>query len=199
MQLRMPCFPYDYPDSKAYASYMSKEAAGFDKVVERRPVAKRPPRVPVPPLWHCIMTCFRKDYDGILGVLEVDDLVRANMVLPKNSSANCESGDAEPSQANVASLQLHVPRTTQMLRQYVEEFDRKYLRSSSDIKVDSDEPNLASDDTVDMTRFASELCLTRVLIRAFKEGSFEEGAVVCVPLPADLSAWKIRSISCASV
>lgn len=192
-KLRMPCFPYDYPDSKAYASYMSKEAAGFDKVVERRPVAKRPPRVPVPPLWHCIMTCFRKDYDGILGVLEVDDLVRANMVLPKNSSANCESGDAEPSQANVASLQLHVPRTTQMLRQYVEEFDRKYLSSSSDMKVDSDEPNLASDNTVGMTRFASELCLTRVLIRAFKEGSFEEGAVVCVPLPADLSAWKIRS------
>ena len=194
MQFRMPCFPYDYPDSKAYASYASKEAAGFDKVAERCPVAKRPPSVPVPPLWHCIMTCFHKD-DGILGVLEVDDLVRANMTLPKNSSVHSKSGDAEPSQANVASLQLHVPRTTQMLRQYVEDFDLKYLSSASDMKVDSDQPNLASNDTVKMARFSSELCLTRVLIRAFKVGSFEEGAVVCAPFPSDFSAWKIRSIS----
>ncbi|XP_066395626.1 ribonucleases P/MRP protein subunit POP1-like [Miscanthus floridulus] len=191
-KFRMPCFPYDYPDSKAYASYASKEAAGFDKVAERCPVAKRPPSVPVPPLWHCIMTCFHKD-DGILGVLEVDDLVRANMASPKNSSVHSKSGDAEASQANVASLQLHVPRTTQMLRQYVEDFDLKYLSSSSDMKVDSDQPNLAYNDTVKMARFSSELCLTRVLIRAFKVGSFEEGAVVCAPFPSDLSAWKIRS------
>jgi ribonuclease P/MRP protein subunit POP1 len=190
----MPCFPYDYPDSKAYASYASKEAADFDKVSERCPVAKRPPRVPVPPLWHCIMTSFHKD-DVILGFPEVDDLVRANMILPKSLSVHSKSGDAEPLQANVASLQLHVPRTAQMLRQYVEEFDMKYLISSSDMNVDSDQPNLASNDTVKMPRLVSELCLTRVLIRAFKEGSFEEGAVVCAPLPSDLSAWKIRSIS----
>lgn len=182
MQFRMPCFPYDCPDSEAYASFLSKEAAGFDKVVECCPVAKRPPRVPLPPLWHCIMTWFHKD-GGIFGVL------------PKNSSVHSKSGDAESSQANVASLQLHVPRTTQMLRQYVEEFDMKYLSSSCDMKVDSDQPNLASNGTVKMTRSASELCLTRVLIRAFKEGSFEEGAVVCAPFPSDLSAWKVRSIS----
>jgi len=191
-KFRMPCFPYDYPDSKAYASYASKEAADFDKVSERCPVAKRPPRVPVPPLWHCIMTSFHKD-DVILGFPEVDDLVRANMILPKSLSVHSKSGDAEPLQANVASLQLHVPRTAQMLRQYVEEFDMKYLISSSDMNVDSDQPNLASNDTVKMPRLVSELCLTRVLIRAFKEGSFEEGAVVCAPLPSDLSAWKIRS------
>ena len=113
-----------------------------------------------------------------MGFPEVDNLVQANMVLPKNLSVHSKSGDAEPSQANVASLQLHVPRTTQMLRQYVEDFDLKYLSSSSDMKVDSDQPNLAYNDTVKMARFSSELCLTRVLIRAFKEGSFEEGAVV---------------------
>jgi len=134
-KFRMPCFPYDYPDSKAYASYMSKEAAVFDKAVECCPAAKRPPIVPVPPLWHCIMACFHKD-DGILSGLEVDDLVRANIVPPKNSSVNSESGDAEPSQAKVASLQLYVPRTIQILRQYVKEFDMKYLSLSSDMSSD---------------------------------------------------------------
>ncbi|TKW23068.1 hypothetical protein SEVIR_4G269200v4 [Setaria viridis] len=188
-KFRMPCFPYDYPDSKAYASYMSKEAAVFDKAVECRPAAKRPPTVPMPPLWHCIMACFHKD-DGILSGLEVDDLVRANIVLPKSLSVNSKSGDVEPSQANIASLQLHVPRTIQMLRQYVKEFDRKYLSLSSGMETDADKPYLTSDDTIKMT---CSVCLTRVLIRAFKEGSFEEGAVVCAPLPSDLPAWKIRS------
>lgn len=197
MQFRMPCFPYDYPECKAYALYVSKEAADFNKVVECCPVAKRPPRLHVPPLWHCIMTCFSKDY-GLLGVLEVDNLVRASMVLPKNSSIHSKSGDTEPSEPDVASLQLHVPRTIQILRQYVEEFDSKCLSSSSDMEVDSDKPNLASNGIVKMTQSMSELCLTRVMIRAFKEGSFLEGAVVCAPFPSDLSAWKIRSISCTS-
>ena len=83
-----------------------------------------------------------------MGFPEVDNLVQANLVLPKNLSVHSKSGDAEPSQANVASLQLHVPRTTQMLRQYVEDFDLKYLSSSSDMKVDSDRPYFFSQQTV---------------------------------------------------
>ncbi|KAF8658776.1 hypothetical protein HU200_059262 [Digitaria exilis] len=186
-KFRMPCFPFDYPDSKAYASYMSKEAAVLNKAVECRPVAKRPPTVPLPPLWHCIMGSVLKD-DGILGDLEVDDSVQPNIVLPKNLSVT-KSGDAELSQANVASLQLNVPRTIQMLRQYVKEFDTKYLNLPSDMETEADKPNLTSNVTINMT---SSLCLTRVLIRAFKEGSFEDGAVVCAPSPSDLPAWKIR-------
>ncbi|PKA51555.1 ribonuclease P/MRP protein subunit POP1 [Apostasia shenzhenica] len=37
------------------------------------------------------------------------------------------------------------------------------------------------------------LYFVRVLIHAYKEGSFEEGAVVCAPALADLPAWKPRS------
>lgn len=191
MQFRIPCFPFDYPDSKAYASYMSKEAAVLNKAVECRPVAKRPPTVPLPPLWHCIMACVLKD-DGILADLEVDDSVRPNIVLPENLSVDPKSGDAELPQANFASLQLNVPRTIQMLRQCVKEFDTKYLNLPSDMETEADKPNLTSNVTIKMT---SSLCLTRVLIRAFKEGSFEDGAVICAPLPSDLPAWKIRSVS----
>ncbi|WVZ49698.1 hypothetical protein U9M48_001032 [Paspalum notatum var. saurae] len=187
-KFKMPCFPYDYPDSKAYALYMSKEAADHDRTDECRPASKRPPRVPMPPLWHCIRASFHKD-DGILSSLKVDDLVWDNMILPENCSVNTKSGDTEP------SLQLHVLRTIQMLRQYVKEFDMKYLSSSSDMEMDAEKPKLTSNGTVKLTCSLNELCLTRVLIRAFKEGSFEEGAVICAPLPSDLSAWKSRSIS----
>ncbi|KAJ1276803.1 hypothetical protein BS78_05G243300 [Paspalum vaginatum] len=185
-KFKMPCFPYDYPDSKAYALYMSKEAADHDRKDECRPASKRPPRVPMPPLWHCIRACFHKD-DGILSGLKVDDSVWANMILPENCSVSTKSGNAEP------SLQLCVLRSINMLRQYVKEFDMKYLSSSSDMEMDVEKPKLTSNGTVKVTCSLNELCLTRVLIRAFKEGSFEEGAVVCAPLPSDLLAWKSRS------
>ncbi|TVU23492.1 hypothetical protein EJB05_25863, partial [Eragrostis curvula] len=191
-KLKIPCFPYDYPDSNAYASFMAEEAVVLNKAFECRPAAKRPPRVPVPPLWHCIVASFGKG-DGILRSLAVDDLVQATAVLSKDSPVNSESGGAEPWQSNVlASLQLHVPRTIQMLRQYVKEFDMKYLSSSSLLETDTDKPNLVSNGIVKTTCSLNELCLTRVLIQAFKEGSFEEGAVVCAPFLSDLSGWKTR-------
>ncbi|GJN25825.1 hypothetical protein PR202_gb13705 [Eleusine coracana subsp. coracana] len=178
---------------KAYASFMAKQAAVLDKTFECRPVAKRPPRVPIPPLWHCILACYGKD-GGVLRGLEADDLMHTTVVLPKVSPTNSVSGGSEPLQGKFpASLQPHVPRTIQTLRQYVKEFDMKYLSSSSGMEMAIDQPNLASNSTVKTTCSFDKLCLARVLIRSFKEGCFEEGAVVCAPFLSDLSAWKIRS------
>ena len=36
------------------------------------------------------------------------------------------------------------------------------------------------------------LCFLRVLLHAYKEGSFEEGAVICAPRPTDISLWISR-------
>ncbi|KAL6907812.1 hypothetical protein ACP4OV_001982 [Aristida adscensionis] len=189
---KIPCFPYDYPDSKAYSSFMAREAAVFDKAVECRPASKRPPRVHMAPSWHCIMAYFHKG-DGIVRGPEVDDIMQATIALPKYLGVNSISGKVESSQSNiVASLQIFVPRTIQTLKKHVKEFDMKYL-SSSDMETDTDKSNLSPSGTVKMTCSVNLLCLTRVLIRAFKEGSFEEGAVICAPFPSDLSAWEIRS------
>ncbi|KAF0896452.1 hypothetical protein E2562_024316 [Oryza meyeriana var. granulata] len=191
-KFKMPCFPYDYPDSKAYSSSLAEEAVVFDKATNCRPSSMRPPRVPVPPIWHCIIASFRKG-DGIVSTLEVDDLKSVATVLSESLPINSNSGDAESSPIDVpTSFQLLVPRTIQVLRQYMKEFDEKYL-SSSDMEAVTDKSNLVSGDNVKMGCSINRLCLVRVLIRAFKEGSFEEGAVVCAPFPSDLSAWKTRS------
>ncbi|KAI4998983.1 hypothetical protein ZWY2020_054847 [Hordeum vulgare] len=190
-KLKIPCFPYDYPDSKAYSSFMTEEAAVFDNAAEYRPAAKRPPRVPLPP-WHCIMASLNKE--GMVRCLEADDLKPSDAVLPGCFSLNSNSGDSCSSPTNVvASFQLFVPRTFQMLRHYVKELDMMSLSSSSEMKIGIDEPKSASGGTVKMASPVNGLCLVRVLIRAFKEGSFEEGAVVCAPFSSDLTAWKTRS------
>lgn len=195
LQLKIPCFPYDYPDSKAYSSFMTEEAAVFDKAAEYRPAAKRPPRVPVPPSWHHIMASLNKE-DGMVRCLEVDDLKPSDTVLPECFSLNSNCGDSGSSPTNVvASFQLFVPRTIQTLRHYVKELDMMSLSSSSEMEIDIDEPKLASGGTVKTPSPVNGLCLVRVLIRAFKEGFFEDGAVVCAPFLSDLTAWKTRYIS----
>lgn len=190
----MPCFPYDYPDSKAYSLFMAEEAAVLDKATNCRPSSMRPPRVPVPPLWHCVIASFRKG-DGILSNLE-DDLKSVATVLSESILVNSNSGDAESSPTSApTSFQLLVPRTIQVLRQYVKKIDEKYL-NSSDMEAVTGKSSLVSGDNVKTGCSVNRLCLVWVLIRAFKEGSFEEGAVVCAPLPSDLSAWnrKTRSV-----
>uniref|UniRef100_A0A0D9XV99 Uncharacterized protein n=1 Tax=Leersia perrieri TaxID=77586 RepID=A0A0D9XV99_9ORYZ len=189
-KLKMTCFPYDYPDSQAYSLCLAEEAAVFDKATSCRPSSMRPPRVPVPPLWHCIVASFRRG-DGILNSLEVDDLKPVATVLSECLPVNSISGDAESLPAPT-SFQLLVPRTIQVLRQYAKDFDAKYM-NSSDMESVADKSNLVSGGNVNMVCSINRLCLVRVLLRAFKEGSFEEGAVICAPLPPDLSAWKTRS------
>ncbi|KAG8090420.1 hypothetical protein GUJ93_ZPchr0011g28065 [Zizania palustris] len=183
-KFKMPCFPYDYPDSKAYSLFMAKEAAAFDKAINCRPPSMRPPRVPLPPLWHCIIASFHKG-DGMLNTLEADDLKHTATVLHESLPVHSNSGDAESLPKNdVPSFQLFVPRTIQALRQYL---------SSCDMELITNKSNVVSCGNVETECSVNRLCMVRVLIRAFKEGSFEEGAVVCAPFPSDLSAWKTRS------
>ncbi|KAM0858248.1 hypothetical protein ACQ4PT_047954 [Festuca glaucescens] len=191
-KFKMPCFPYDYPDCKAYSSFMTEVAAVSDKAAESLPAAKRPPRVPVPPLWHCIIASLHEE-DSTVRRLEVDDSKPSAMVLTECCPVNSNCGDSGPSPTVVASVQLVVPRTLQMLRQYVKELDMKSLSSSSEMEIDTDQPNFVFGGTVKTTSSLNGLRLVRVLIRAFQEGSFEEGAVVCAPLSSDLVAWKTRS------
>jgi ribonuclease P/MRP protein subunit POP1 len=83
----------------------------------------------------------------------------------------------------------------QTLRQYVKQLDMNSASSSSEMEIDTDQPNFVFGGTVKTTSSLNGLCLVRVLIRALKEGSFEEGAVICAPLSSDLAAWKTRSVS----
>ncbi|CAL9237016.1 unnamed protein product [Arabidopsis halleri] len=54
---------------------------------------------------------------------------------------------------------------------------------------------LQEDDTkvrAQIHQSSNKLCLVRVLLHDFKEGSFQEGAVVCAPTLADISLLKSR-------
>ena len=56
---------------------------------------------------------------------------------------------------------------------------RVYRSVKGDQKLD---PSPRNFDT-----YNRKLCFVRVHLRSYKEGTFEEGAVVCAPLPSDIS------------
>lgn len=148
----LPCFPYDFPDSKSYSLLMSDEATSFKSHAELCPPAVRPLNIPIPPPWHCIeSTCN--------GLLEMNESSEFSVKQP------CDVSSCHQSEVLFNGFMV---RQSKVLRDY--------LISNPD-------------------RMATKkgLCLVRVLVRAFKEGAFEDGAVICAPVLADLPLWKFRS------
>ncbi|XP_020101918.1 uncharacterized protein LOC109719568 isoform X2 [Ananas comosus] len=157
----LPSFPYDFPDCKAYLSFMTDEAAALDQAAELRPPAVRPLKVPIPPPWDVLAAVANKG-STILKGFELDEKEFSGST-NENSLINSSTKDGP-------SFPLFIPRTAENLLQYSESINGKNQVSSH-----------------------KEPCLVRVLLRAYREGVFEEGAIICAPVPADLSRWKTRS------
>ncbi|XP_072997740.1 ribonucleases P/MRP protein subunit POP1 isoform X2 [Typha latifolia] len=171
----LPCFPHDFPDCKAYSLFMASEAAAFDRAAELRPLAFRPPRVPIPSPWDSIAASTDKGPDILRGFKSLD--VKSSLT--------------------VASFQMFIPRTLKSLNQYLEDIHEKHLLSSNmetslSEMVGNRKPDYDSG-SFDMVLAGKELCLVRVLLHAHKEGVFEDGAIICAPVLADFASWKVRS------
>ncbi|KAF5745934.1 putative Ribonucleases P/MRP protein subunit POP1 [Tripterygium wilfordii] len=194
-EVGLPCFPSDFPDCNAYSSLMATEAAANDSKAERRPPAIRPFRTPMPPPWDCVrgFSISRGIEIGITQTSSQKDVVHGN--LPSNSNYNFD----------VASINHHgnsfdgiVARASCVLTHFLNEThgDRLLLfpqapNSNADLlKFMKDESKLCQGQNGKaVIDCSNKLCFLRVLIHAFKEGAFEEEAVVCAPRLSDISLW----------
>ncbi|KAJ3702893.1 hypothetical protein LUZ61_006598 [Rhynchospora tenuis] len=79
------------------------------------------------------------------------------------------------------TLDMYVPRTNMTLKENVVKMDCEDMISAGDVQVRDSGGEKGS------------VCLVRVLVRPFKEGLFEDGALVCAPCAEDLSGWGTRS------
>lgn len=173
LQSGLPCFPMDFPDCGAYTSLMELEATASSLKESRQPPSVRPMKIPVLPPWNTI----RVAYDG-----------RPSL---------------EPTTSGVdfGSLNGSIARTSHELCRFMENFGGPILLSphhigevgSSSLNALKSEVNLDQyRDVMSQVKNGGKLCFLRVLLRAFKEGVFNEGAVVCAPHFADISLWTSR-------
>ncbi|XP_010914572.2 ribonucleases P/MRP protein subunit POP1 [Elaeis guineensis] len=196
----LPSFPFDFPDCKAYMLFMANEASAFDRAAELRPLAVRPVKVPVPPPWDCIMSTV-KNGPYILKGFQTPDVQGSGGAAPECSLVNLASQNVETLDQATASFQGFIPRAPKILKEYLEKIcDGQFPLFPSMAMVEKDFSDLTDRNAFNWVTRSDhqmladkELCLVRILLHAYKEGVFEEGAVVCAPILTDLSQWTSRS------
>lgn len=183
-------------------SFMENEASAFDRAAELRPLAVRPVKIPVPPPWDCIRSTVQKG-PYILKGFQTLDVQGSGGVAPECSLVNLASQNVETLDQATASFQGFIPRTPKTLKEYLEKIcDGQFPLFPSMAIVEKDFSNLIDRNTFNWVTRSDhqmladkELCLVRILLQAYKEGVFEEGAVVCAPILTDLSQWTSRFVA----
>ncbi|XP_050369059.1 ribonucleases P/MRP protein subunit POP1 isoform X2 [Argentina anserina] len=178
----LPYFPSDFPDCNAYLCLKETETAASNVREKLRPPAQRPLRVPTLPPWKSIQ----------------DSLREGPTKMSSNSLSNSE---CESSVVTVCPGDLFdgfMARTSFSLANFLNKFQGFSLRlcphvTNKPISFTSfmRDESKAGQSQNGMTNFSynHKLCFVRVFLHAYKEGFFEEGAVVCAPQVTDISLW----------
>ncbi|URD90880.1 Ribonucleases P MRP protein subunit POP1 containing protein [Musa troglodytarum] len=99
----LPSFPFDFPDCKAYTSFMADEAAAFDTASELCPLAVRPSRVPKPSPWNSIVSTVIKGPNILRGFMTMDAQTSSG-IIPENSILDVDSKDKASSPERQAAV-----------------------------------------------------------------------------------------------
>uniref|UniRef100_A0A2P2L4N0 Uncharacterized protein LOC105138000 n=1 Tax=Rhizophora mucronata TaxID=61149 RepID=A0A2P2L4N0_RHIMU len=192
----LPDFPSDFPDCNAYSYFMVAEGANIKQNAEKLPPSVRPFKVPIPSPWNVVRATVHK------GLLAMGDMQHCGdeVMADRNSLSNskCCDCNTKPHSSLVNSLDGIVARTSCVLTDFLSEIHGDCLllfpgfqNKTGILEFMMDENkfgNGGSQITSDR-----KLCYLRVLLHAYKEGVFEEGAVVCAPVLGDILLWTSRS------
>ncbi|XVF72760.1 hypothetical protein PTKIN_Ptkin12aG0146300 [Pterospermum kingtungense] len=194
-EIGLPYFPSDFPDCNAYSSLKEIEATASMQNAERHPPAIRPFGIPIPSPWNVIHTAFDK---LSLRVKEGEISSGENMI-EKNSMTNSSYEGS-----SITSFRCHnsfdgiVARTSSTLTDLLTGIHGEHLflfpqlqnSKSSILRVMKDKSMMGKGHNQStQISHSHKLCFVRVHLHAYKEGVFEDGAVVCAPCLADISAW----------
>lgn len=189
-EVGLPSFPADFPDCKEYSCFMASQAASFDEKLKLRPPDKRPFRIPIPPPWGSIRLSFES------GVAKVGN------AFPQ-LQCPCSEYDIKPLvNSDDMSFEGFIARKADMLTQFLNEnhcenlllFPMQPDKKTSILKFMKNEGKFSPGlDWLAKKTYKRKLCFLRVHVRAWKDGVFEEGAVVCAPHWTDISSFLSRS------
>jgi len=196
IQTGIPFFPQDFPDCKAYSRFMAAKAAECDQKEELRPPSVRNLRVPILPPWGIVHNTFNKE----ITTMETLDLPAREDLTNANSLSNPCPGDSKISNFDSENA-FHgtVARTGSMLTTLLDETKTGRLllfpyAANGKAKISKFIKGEIMLDTRHKSSiiYDRKLCFIRVHLQPFKEGFFEEGAVICAPHPSDISLWTLR-------
>lgn len=201
-EVGLPYFPSDFPGCTAYSCFMATEAAASLRNAELRPPSVRPLSVPTSPPWDVVHYTFnKKKITGLDNQTFPNRLSFENMNLATNSP---EDFHRAPCCNNGVSFHGLIPRSSRLLGRFLSGINNCQLhiypsmpeRQSciSRIMKDKDISKQGLDDAF-LENYDHKLCFIRILLHSYKDGVFEDGAVVCSPHLSDLAFMTSRSDS----
>ena len=160
---------------------MEKAAAAFDKTMENQSFATRPLRIPIQLPWNS---------KWFLSNLEGNGDYSGNLDGKLNDV---------PLSNNCGFSEVSVARTSRMLNSFLKEVSGENLliypkgidrpRFSH---VMMNEAKISQGSNLTSLTTDRRLCYLRVVLHAFKEGVFDERAVVCAPRFSDITSLTSR-------
>lgn len=184
----MPYFPYDFPDCKVYSHLKADEAIAFNQKNQLYLPSFRTVKGSNLLLsWDC-MTSTTRDWSSTW-----KDDQKCSSLNDTSVLRQCSFVDENESSSAIG----YVIRTGRVLNDYINE-----LRGNSILLF----PNLPASKKCFLNLIADQrvrqlleeswqhpvdrkFSFLRVLLQAYRDGSFEQGAPVFAPLPSDLSIW----------
>ncbi|KAM7276997.1 hypothetical protein ACFE04_018863 [Oxalis oulophora] len=180
-EVGLPYFPLDFPDCSTCSSYALAKAESLSEEEKKCPVSVRPFRIPTLTPWNSIPTRFD------IGSPEQREI-----------SISMEKDVADGNFLSETTVGLPnnffkgiVPRKSIELTNYLHEIHCEHLPlfpRDANRKVDF--LNCIKESKINgitHSLYDRKLCFVRVVLHAFKEGVFEDGAVVCAPHISDIS------------
>ncbi|XP_038894741.1 uncharacterized protein LOC120083179 isoform X2 [Benincasa hispida] len=197
-EVGLPSFPWDFPDCAAYSRFMAKEATAAECSTSS---SSRSLKVPIPPPWDSVKMTLCKGPDGVgkNGACTEKNMTHAH------SSSNFYDGNCETAVVGVDDQKLFdgiVARTSSSLFEFLSEiklehlplFPRERDKKARILEFLNKSTLDRCKSSINQISYTSKSCFLRVILRAYKKGAFEEGAVICAPKSDDLSLWTSRSV-----
>lgn len=196
----LPYFPSDFPDCNAYSCFKAREATASNLKEELRPPAARPLKVPILPPWDSVRITLNRGLNRVGNPqICIEGNQDSDIVLPNSVCANCDV-TLLGSHGNL--LGGFVARTSCTLTNFLNEIQGNHLLlfpykiadgKTSFLKFVTDENTLGQgQNQINDIVYNRNPCFLRVILRAYQEGCFEEGAVVCAPCLSDVSLLTSR-------
>lgn len=200
-EIGLPYFPLDFPECSAYSHFMAMEAASVNHKAMLVPPSKRPPKVPIPPPWDCVLHNFGKRCE--VGNIQAETLgTQDEKIDDMEKSSGSEKSHDRISDCQGTPFEGIVARTSCMLNDFLNNisgdcllFPRIAGQENCLHKSMRNKDFLKQDIVMSEIKCGKTPCFVRVLLHALKEGVFEQGAVVCAPLAADIMSWTMSSES----
>ncbi|KAF9594947.1 hypothetical protein IFM89_035517 [Coptis chinensis] len=188
-------FPFDFPDCNAHSCFIAAEAIANDEKIDLCPIAMRPSKVPSPPPWDSIKLAFE-----IASWIVTQDIYEENSIGERNGcnslgDAGIKNCDSEALEQDAYPFKGFVARTSDILSTHLNNicgnhllvFPNKKLGKKTKLLESRDKLELELDpERAGQIPLDRKLCFLRVLLCAYKEGAFEEGAIICAPHLTDI-------------